>query len=84
MRRRVHVWDNGGSTFDRYCVTIMRRTTQGRRHEVYGMSDDPLSPQGFNQYSHTITSLDELPLMGKRINVQDLPKDVIKAIEQRL
>ena len=43
MTKKLTVLDNEGITFDRYTVI----TPEGN---VYGMSYDPSSPTGFNQY----------------------------------
>lgn len=84
MKRRVKAYDNGGTTWDRYTVVILRRHHNITQYDIYGMSENALSPQGFNQYSNTVQRRDALPLLGKRVNVQDLPHEVISAIEQRL
>lgn len=72
--KTIEVYDNGGQTFDRYTVII--------DGDVFGMSDNPLSPQGFNQYSG---KLHELPLarQGERVVPESLPEQVQKAIEAR-
>ncbi len=38
----IQVYDNGGETFDRYTVII--------DNDVFGMSENPLSASGFNQW----------------------------------
>lgn len=70
----IEIYDNGGETFDRYTVII--------DGDVYGMSDNPLSPQGFNQFSG---KLHELPLarQGERLTIESLPEAVQTAIERR-
>ena len=85
MRRDVCVYDNGGRTVDRYAVLIAR-TVGGRRVlDVYGMSEDPQSPQGFNQFSHTAANkFRDFKFLGKRVKAQNLPKPVISAIESRV
>lgn len=88
MSRRVRVWDNGGKTADRYTVVIYRTVRGATFSDVYGIGEDPNSPQGFNQFSHSgsgrISYDSPDPLMGLRVKVQDLPKEVIKAIEHRI
>lgn len=85
MRRRVRVFDNGGRTADRYSVLI-QRTVNGRRViDIYGMSAYPFHPQGINQYSHTVDNpFKDFRFLGKIVAVQNLPPDVIKAIEDRI
>lgn len=71
----IEIYDNEGKTFDRYTVII--------DGDVFGMSENPLSPQGFNQYSG---KLHELPMArnnGERITLESLPDEVQKAIELR-
>ena len=51
MSKKLIVYDNGGETIDRFTVVCPDGS-------VFGMSDDPISPQGFNQYSGDI---DEFP-----------------------
>lgn len=71
----IEIYDNEGTTFDRYTVII--------DGDVFGMSDNPLSPQGFNQYSG---KLHELPLArnnGERITLESLPEEVQTAIQRR-
>ena len=85
--KKIRAWDNGGLTADRYTVAISRTDKGQRVDDIYGMSDDPQSPQGFNQYSHTAPHGNHYPtdgIVGKRIKVQDLPPAVITAIEARL
>ncbi len=45
----VKVYDNGGKTVDRYTILI----DNGKDIDFYTMSDDPFSPLGVNQYSHS-------------------------------
>lgn len=85
MRRRVRVFDNGGTTADRYSVLIQRTMSSRRVLDIYGMSGDPLSPAGINQFSHSAANpFRDFQHLGKRVQVQDLPADVRTAIEHRL
>lgn len=73
--KRVEVYDNDGETWDRYTVII--------DGDVFGMSENALSPQGFNQWSG---SLKDLPgaRQGERITLESLPEDVQTAIDVRV
>ncbi|MCK9601604.1 MAG: hypothetical protein M0R06_21360 [Sphaerochaeta sp.] len=77
----LKIWDNGGKTFDRYMVRI--------RNDYYVMSNNPLSPQGINQYCWSYGDLKEGRHLGKLIyncgsgNYRALPKDVRIAIADR-
>lgn len=70
-----YIFDNGGKTCDRYAVLI--------ENSVFGMSEDALSPQGFNQYCCELSELSRQNL-GQEVNYNDLPFQVQKAIKLRL
>jgi hypothetical protein len=75
MNPQVTVYDNGGTTFDRYTVII--------GDAVFGMSMHPRDPQGFNQYCC------QLPIMsteslGLQVPLHELPEEVRKAILERI
>lgn len=78
----ITIYDNGGQTFDRYTVV---NTNTG---EVYGMSHNPLSPQGFNQFSGKIGQDFNHPqhndAIREKVTFDSLPADVQKAIENRV
>jgi hypothetical protein len=78
----ITVYDNGGKTIDRY--TIIIRRNQG--YDVYGMSSNPFSSQGFNQFSFTIMRKSELNRgeLGHTVNFITLPDEVKSAILDRL
>lgn len=71
----IEVYDNGGETADRYTVII--------DNNVYLMSDNPLSPQGVNQYNGKLANA-PLARTGERIVVESLPEQVQKAIQDRV
>jgi hypothetical protein len=71
----IEIYDNGGTTFDRYTIII--------DGDVYGMSENPQSPQGFNQYSGRLAELPMARSNGERITMESLPEAVQKAIEER-
>ena len=54
-KMKITIFDNGGKTFDRYTVFI--------DNNVFGMSNNPTSPQGFNQV---------IGEMGKYIDSSDI------------
>lgn len=74
----VMVWDNGGKSWDRYTVLIDR--------DVYGMSSNADSVNGFNQYIGDYTEFDfeRTQNLGKRIKNHELPFEVIRAIYKRI
>jgi len=76
--KNVRIFDNQGETFDRYTVLI--------DNEIYGMSHNPLSPQGFNQYCGELTSDINFDCLGEEITEQylSLPHKVFVAIHQRV
>ena len=70
------VYDNGGETVDRYSIII--------EGSVYGMSSDPFSPLGFNQYcgeTHELAPPGKH--LGKKISVKLLPDNIKAAICER-
>jgi len=71
----TEIYDIGADReFDRFTVII--------NGQVFGMSENPLSPCGFNQYCG---GLSELPFarQGKRVAFKNLPIDVRTAINER-
>jgi hypothetical protein len=78
--KTIRVFDLAGK-FDRYTVCIPR----GKFWDIYGMSDDPFNPQGFNQFSHTSDSPAQPEPEGGEVEVEfkNLPQDVQKAIRLR-
>jgi hypothetical protein len=74
----VVVFDNGGKTMDRYTVFIKK--------DIYGMSKNPTSPQGFNQYIGDIFEIEDfkeyLNRIGKRIYI--VPDKLLLGIKLRI
>jgi len=68
----VEVYDNECS-YDRYSVVVGKA--------VYGMSHNPLHPQGFNQY---IGETHEFKHLGRKVDLSTLPQQVQQAIQERL
>ena len=77
----MRIFDNSGKTFDQYTIQIGR--------DVYGMSINALSPQGFNQYSFTLKKYEHIEgkankeTLGRKIVFDVLPEAVKKAIQQK-
>jgi hypothetical protein len=70
------VYDNGGASFDRYTVII--------DEDVIGMSENPQSPQGFNQYVGDASEFgDDLSHLGEEVPFAALPLEVQRAINDR-
>lgn len=70
MPKNLKVWD----TFDCFSVLI--------NNDAYGMSHNPLEPDGFNQYLGKI-KLNEI--LGEPLpNLRTLPRQVLIAIINRL
>lgn len=85
MERRVRVYDNGGETADRYTVEIYRQERGRKVTDIYFMSLNPESPLGVNQYGLTLNRGEHVDSSNaKRVKVQDLPAEVIRAIEHRI
>jgi len=77
---KVAVYDNKGKTFDRYTVII--------GNDVFGMSDNPNHPQGFNQFCGELCASgiteSNILRMSEETFVENLPRQVIKAIVERI
>jgi len=75
---KIKVYDNGGKTWDRYTVSI--------DEDVYSMSANATSPDGFNQYWGELKDFDKpMSRFGKRLYIDEgqVPEEVCKAIAQR-
>lgn len=71
------IYDNGGKTIDRYTIFI--------GNQVYGMSENPLSPQGFNQFVGLKKEISKTLLKkDKKVKFSSLPEEVKKAINYKL
>ena len=73
--KNLEVYDNQDKTIDRYTVII--------ENAVFGMSIDQ-SPQGFNQYCCETHELGGTESIGKRVELNDLPKSILVAIIERM
>lgn len=73
----IKVYDNGGKTLDRYLIIL--------DNNVYGMSENPSSPQGFNQFCGTldVIKIEYNESVGKLVKLDSLPDEVKKAIKER-
>ena len=85
MTTIIRVFDNGGKTWDRYTIVI--------DGSVYGMSETPRSPMGFNQFNGSIAectavleclngAVDEN--IGREKELLSLPLEVRLAIGDRM
>lgn len=67
----IRCYDNGGETFDRYTVVFTGRYRHKTRGEFLyvGMSESPLSPQGFGQHGSSRDQIDrpKYSHLGKKI-----------------
>lgn len=74
---KVIIYDNGGETMDRYTVII--------GDDVFGMSENPTSAQGFNQWAGNVGKDIRIgPHLGKAVKMPSVPKEVQKAIKDRM
>lgn len=71
----MHIYDNGGKTFDRYTLIDLEGN-------VFAFSANPFHPQGFNQFcgNHPCDS----KALGREATLLELPEDVQRAIIYRL
>jgi len=77
----LKVWDNGGKTIDRYTVRA--------RNDYYGMSDNAMQPNGFNQFIGSYGEIKEGKHLGKLVyengkgDFKGLPLELRRAILDR-
>lgn len=71
----VDVYDNDGDSFDRYTIVI-----DDDNCNCIGMSEDPLSPLGFNQY---VGNVDQ-GFLDTEKHLNHIPTCLLKAIENRI
>ena len=71
----TEIYDIGpDKEFDRYTVIV--------DGQVFGMSENPLQPCGFNQYCGELAAL-PYARQGKRVDFKNLPASVQTAINER-
>lgn len=78
--KNLKVYDNKGISFDRYSIIDMKTG------DYVTMSDNPLHPQGFNQYGGVLPpeQRGRLNYVGEvEVKLDKLPTDVQKAIKER-
>lgn len=79
-----YIFDNGGSTADRY-------TLINKDGDIFGFSSNPFAPNGFGQFSHTVinkkgfiaNALEVPEWLGKRVLLKDLSKEAQKFVNER-
>lgn len=77
----VRIYDNEGKTLDRFTAVYMTQPeSQPNTFDARGMSEHPFSPQGFG----CSTSATPGRHLGKRIKLNELPKDCKKLVLQDL
>ncbi len=79
-KQKVMVYDNGGKTFDRYTVFITYTTGE---IIAFGMSDNPMSPNGFNQYVG-VAPREISPGKHQGKKLRRIPKEIEKAVKVRM
>ena len=79
-KQKVMVYDNGGKSIDRYTVFITYTTGE---IIAFGMSDNPMSPNGFNQYVGEVPrEISPGKHQGKKLS--RIPKEIEKAVKVRM
>lgn len=76
----IRIYDNGGTTFDRYTVVYMNERERNGLYGARGMSEDPFHPQGVGQYCTAAPGRH----LGKRIRFEELPEKCQKLVRQDL
>jgi hypothetical protein len=74
----ILVYDNGGKTMDRYTIFV---TYSDGTKAVFGMSDNPDSPQGFNQYVGDGRKEKPGSHLGRKL--RKIPKKIQHALDLR-
>ena len=78
-KRSIRVFDAGDVVVDRFTVVI--------GSDAFGMSTNPLHPEGFNQFAGNVGTdviIEDNPAIGNQISFDKLPSEVKEAINQRL
>lgn len=78
--KAIRVYDKGGNSHDRYTIVA----DYGSEKHFFGMSNDPYSPLGYNQYYGS--SLDpKPPLETNHLGVKiSIPSHLLQAITDRI
>ena len=71
----MKIYDNKGKTFDSYTLV--------HDGQIYGLSENAMSPAGFNQYSHSLDAQYEPSQDETEISFEDCPEEVQRAITIR-
>ncbi len=79
-RQKVVVYDNDGKSMDRYTVFITYATGETI---AFGMSDNPMSPNGFNQYVG-VAPREISPGKHQGKKLRRIPKEIEKAVKVRM
>ena len=79
-KQKVVVYDNGGKSMDRYTVFITYATGDTI---AFGMSDNPMSPNGFNQYVG-VAPREISPGKHQGKKLRRIPKEIEKAVKERM
>jgi len=78
QEEEVHVYDDGGMSFDRYTVFV--------GSDVYTMSSHPLNPLGMNQWAGKASDFegpDGFKIGSRLLGEDEVPPEVREAIELR-
>ena len=79
-KQKVVVYDNGGKSMDRYTVFITYATGETI---AFGMSDNPMSPNGFNQFVGEVPrEISPGKHQGKKLS--RIPKEIERAVKVRM
>jgi len=76
------VWDNQGTSVDRY--TVVLDVLHYGEYVYLSLGNDPSSPQGFSQWGTTDYSPREFKIFGKRIDFSDLPQRLQGHVTMRI
>ena len=78
-REVTRIYDNGGATQDRYMI-VLGGPDSLELNECLGLDETPESPLGFSQMGECRVGAH----LGKRLEWNDLPKEIQKHIRGKL
>ena len=78
MSEIISIFDNEGKTFDRYTIV-------DSDNDMIGMSENPSSPLGFDQYcGQAPKGISLSSCLGKKIPKNKWPEQIVQAYKQRI
>ena len=83
MPSRIRIYDNGGTTVDRYTLVVPSVDEPGKL-DMYGFNDAPYYPTGFGQYAGSYHRMGSYSHLGKLIQFDNLPDQAQRFVREVL